>query len=183
MKPQSRKAGRARQSTISRRSVAIHEAGHAVLGLFLRLPIAKVTIEPNEALGALGHTIYSGAWLATVIEAFDGDGGIDAEIATGVRAVMVGMAGKLAEEVIVGHASHARHYDHDENGISEIVSRVCIGADEGDAFCAWLAVRTRRLVTVRRREIETVADALLARGTLSDEEVDSLLFPRPKSKL
>jgi ATP-dependent Zn protease len=159
-----------------RRCVAVHEAGHAVLAVLLGVPITSVTIRPNAASGSLGDTKHSLAWLQTILQASEeGDSG--EELVVAVRGIIVGLAGRLAEECIIGQSGPEAQYSHDEDGITELVSRVCGDHEEGDAFCKWLTVRARNMVVARRTDIERVADRLLDQETMSGEALDAVIFP------
>jgi hypothetical protein len=115
-----------------------------------------------------------------VARAFEeGDDGKRISVAT--QSIMVSLAGRIAEEVVLGHHGPPWSYRHDEENISEIVFRLCVGPDEGDAFVGWLTLRTRQRVQAKRvrAQIERVADALLEHETLNAEAIRGVMFPPP----
>jgi len=184
-----------------RRMTALHEAGHALLHYYLKNadPLHKVTIVPHgRALGmALSlpeEDSYSrtkgwledrvaicyGGWLAEDLiygETTTGAGN-DIQQATDMARRMAcewGMAedlgpiayGQEDEPIFLGKEI-ARHKDYSEEtarridcAVREILDRARSGA--------------RKIVEERRAELEAIADALLERETLTDDEVREIL--------
>ncbi|MDR0289407.1 MAG: ATP-dependent zinc metalloprotease FtsH [Treponema sp.] len=184
-----------------RRMTAIHEAGHALLHYFLKNadPLHKVTIVPHgRALGmALSlpeEDTYSrtkgwiedriaicyGGWLAENLIYSETTTGTKQDIqqATEMARHMVcewGMAedlgpvayGQEDEPIFLGKEI-ARHKDYSEetarridNAVKEILDRARDGAD--------------RIIREHKDGLEALADALLSRETLVDEEVRQIL--------
>ena len=193
-----------------RRMTAIHEAGHALLHYFLKNadPLHKVTIVPHgRALGmALSlpeEDSYSrtkgwiedriaicyGGWLAERLFYGETTTGTKQDIqqATEMARHMVcewGMADELGpvaygqeDEPIFLGKEIARHKDYSEEtarridqAVREILERARVQA-EG-------------IVSARRDGLEAIADALLDRETLSDEEVREILkLPPAKAEV
>jgi len=191
-----------------RRMTAIHEAGHALLHYFLKNadPLHKVTIVPHgRALGmALSlpeEDIYSrskgwledfiaicyGGWLAEKLFYDETTTGTKNDIkqATEMARNMVcewGMADELGpvaygqeDEPIFLGKEIARHKDYSEDtaqridrAVREILDRALSNA--------------REIIESRKSEIEKLADALLARETLIDDEVRQILgLPKKES--
>jgi cell division protease FtsH len=184
-----------------RRMTAIHEAGHALLHYFLKNadPLHKVTIVPHgRALGmALSlpeEDIYNrtrgwiedrisiryGGWLAENLIYNETTTGTKQDIqqATDMARHMVcewGMADELGpvaygqeDEPIFLGKEIARHKDYSEetaqridNAIKKILDRARSTAD--------------RIIRERRDGLEALADALLSRETLVDDEVRQIL--------
>jgi len=189
-----------------RRMTAIHEAGHALLHYFLKNadPLHKVTIVPHgRALGmALSlpeEDSYSrtkgwiedriaicyGGWLAEKLFFGETTTGTKQDIqqATDMARHMVcewGMAedlgpiayGQEDEPIFLGKEI-ARHKDYSEetarridNAVKEILDRSRVEAE--------------RIILERRDGLEALAEALLNRETLCDEEVREILnLPPP----
>ena len=190
-----------------RRMTAVHEAGHALLHYFLKNadPLHKVTIVPHgRALGmALSlpeEDSYSrtrgwildriaicyGGWSAEQLFYGETTTGTkqDLEQATDMARRMVcewGMAeevgpvtyGQEDEPIFLGKEI-ARHKDYSEETARRIDGAVKRILEEARA-------QAEDILNSRRTELEKLADALLARETLADEEVRSILGLEPKT--
>ena len=190
-----------------RRMTAVHEAGHALLHYFLKNadPLHKVTIVPHgRALGmALSlpeEDSYSrtrgwildriaicyGGWSAEQLFYGETTTGTkqDLEQATDMARRMVcewGMAEELGpvtygqeDEPIFLGKEIARHKDYSEETARRIDGAVKRILEEARA-------QAEDILNSRRTELEKLADALLARETLADEEVRSILGLEPKT--
>ena len=190
-----------------RRMTSIHEAGHALLHYFLKNadPLHKVTIVPHgRALGmamslpeedSYSRTrgwiedrivICYGGWAAEKLFYDETTTGTkqDLEQATDMARRMVcewGMAEELGpvtygqeDEPIFLGKEIARHKDYSEETaktIDKAVKKILSGA-----------VKTAEdILGSHKSELEKLADALLARETLADEEVRTILGLPPKS--
>ncbi|GHV85374.1 ATP-dependent zinc metalloprotease FtsH [Spirochaetia bacterium] len=184
-----------------RRMTAIHEAGHALLHYFLKNadPLHKVTIVPHgRALGmamslpeedSYSRTrgwiedrmvICYGGWTAEQIFYNETTTGTkqDLEQATDMARRMVcewGMSEELGpvtygqeDEPIFLGKEIARHKDY-----SEDIAKRIDGAVKKILESALTTART--ILESRKAELEKLADALLTRETLVDEEVRSLI--------
>ncbi|MCL2478902.1 MAG: AAA family ATPase, partial [Treponema sp.] len=191
-----------------RRMTAIHEAGHAILHYFLDNadPLHKVTIVPHgRALGmALSlpeedsycHTrgwiqdrivICYGGWIAEKTFYNETTTGIkqDIEQATDLARRMVcewGMADDLGpvsygqeEEPIFLGKEIARHKDYSENTAQRIDTAI-------RDILETARKKAEDIIRQQKNKLEKLAEALLARETLVDEEVRTLLDfpPRPQ---
>jgi cell division protease FtsH len=189
-----------------RRMTAIHEAGHALLHYFLKNsdPLHKVTIVPHgRALGmamslpeedSYSRTkgwiedrivICYGGWVAEKLFYDETTTGTkqDLEQATEMARRMVcewGMAETLGpvtygqeEEPIFLGKEIARHKDYSEETAQHIDREIKHILD---------AARTAAegILTENKTKLEKLADALLARETLSDDEVRTLLDLPPR---
>jgi len=184
-----------------RRMTAIHEAGHAILHYFLKNadPLHKVTIVPHgRALGAAlslpEEDSYSrskgwiedriaicyGGWLAETLFYNETTTGTknDIQQATEMARNMVcewGMAAELGpiaygqeDEPIFLGKEIARHKDYSEDtaqridrAVKEILDRA-----RGNAL---------KIIEENKSQLEKLADALLARETLIDDEVREII--------
>ena len=184
-----------------RRMTAIHEAGHALLHYFLKNadPLHKVTIVPHgRALGmalslpeedsysrAKGWiedriAICYGGWLAEKLFYSETTTGTknDIQQATEMARNMVcewGMAEELGpvaygqeDEPIFLGKEIARHKDYSEDTAQRIDRAVREILDRARENAA-------QILESRKTELEKLADALLARETLIDEEVRQIL--------
>jgi cell division protease FtsH len=188
-----------------RRMTAIHEAGHAILHYFLKNadPLHKVTIVPHgRALGASlslpEEDIYSrakgwiedriaicyGGWTAEKIFYNETTTGTknDIQMATEMARNMVcewGMAedigpvayGQEDEPIFLGKEI-ARHKDYSDDTAQRI-----------DMAVRGILDRARnnasKIIEGHKAELEKLADALLARETLIDDEVREILGLSP----
>jgi cell division protease FtsH len=187
-----------------RRITAIHEGGHALLHYYLKRadPLHKVTIVPHgRALGAAMSlpeedsysrtrgwimdriTICYGGWIAERLFYNETTTGTkqDLEQATEMARRMVcewGMADEMGpvtygqeEEPIFLGKEIARHKDYSEETAQRIdraVKKILDDARE----------QAEEILATHKQELEKLADNLLARETLIDDEVRSLLgFP------
>jgi cell division protease FtsH len=187
-----------------RRMTAIHEAGHALVHYYLPNadPLHKVTIVPHgRALGmALSlpeQDSYSrtkgwiedrivicyGGWIAEKLFYDETTTGTKQDIqqATEMARHMVcewGMAPELGpvaygqeEEPIFLGKEIARHKDYSEDTAKKIDKAVSVILDKGRA-------RAEKILGANKDKLEKLADALIDRETLIDEEVRDLLgFP------
>jgi cell division protease FtsH len=187
-----------------RRMTAIHEAGHALLHYYLEHadPLHKVTIIPHgRALGmamslpeedSYSRTrgwildrivICYGGWTAEKLFYNETTTGTkqDIEQATEMARRMVcewGMADEMGpvtygqeEEPIFLGKEIARHKDYSEDTAQRIDTAVKRILDENRR-------KAEEILELRKPELEKLADALLSRETLVDDEIRSLLgFP------
>jgi cell division protease FtsH len=189
-----------------RRMTAVHEAGHALLHYFLKNadPLHKVTIVPHgRALGmALSlpeEDSYSrtrgwiedriaicyGGWLAEKLFYNETTTGTKQDIqqATEMARHMVcewGMADELGpvafgkeEEPIFLGKEIARHQDYSEETARRIDKAVKEILDRMRDIAAGI-------IQSRRAELEKIADALISRETLIDDEVREILGLPPR---
>jgi cell division protease FtsH len=187
-----------------RRMTAIHEAGHALLHYYLEDadPLHKVTIVPHgRALGVTmplptedvySHTkgwikdfivICYGGWTAEKLFYNETTTGTkqDLEQATGMARRMVcewGMAeevgpvsyGQEDEPIFLGKEI-ARHKDYSEDTARNIDRAIKEILDEAKNMAD-------KILTTHKKKLEKLADLLLEKETLVDEEIRSLLgFP------
>ena len=192
-----------------RRMTAIHEAGHAILHYFLENadPLHKVTIVPHgQALGmamslpeedSYSRTrgwiqdrivICYGGWIAEKTFYNETTTGTkqDIEQATDLARRMVcewGMADDLGpvsygqeDEPIFLGKEIARHKDYSENTAQRIDSAIRDILENGRN-------KAEAIIRVQKEKLEKLAEALLSRETLIDEEIRSLLNFPPRSDL
>ena len=189
-----------------RRMTAIHEAGHALLHYFLKNsdPLHKVTIVPHgRALGASlslpEEDTYSrskgwiedriaicyGGWLAEKLFYNETTTGTknDIQQATEMARNMVcewGMAedigpvayGQEDEPIFIGKEI-ARHKDYSEDTAQRIDRAVMEILDKARNNAS-------KIIESHKTEVEKLAEALLARETLIDDEVREILGLGPK---
>jgi ATP-dependent Zn protease len=131
-----------------RLEIAVHEAGHVVIARVLRFPVRGATIRAWHGGGR--------AWL-------DADDGSNA-------AIIVTLAGRAATEVILGRADDFGCSTDDAPARRMLRTKGYVGF--GMAIKLYDA---RLLIREHRRAVEAVANALLARETLTGAEIDLLI--------
>jgi hypothetical protein len=133
--------------------VATHEAGHSVVSRVLGLRSGRATLRDGDGHGRS----YS---------AHDG----------GLKAVLVALAGRAATEVLLGYASDPG-CSVDDDRATRLVEANGFGWDRCFAFDVrqCLLADTHKLVRKHRAKIALVALGLLARGSLSGDEIDRLI--------
>jgi hypothetical protein len=145
--------------------IAIHEAGHAVIGRILTLPCREATIKPDFDEGWAGYSHHGEFWSA------DAEWLRRGKCRTGQPHLQIAhvinlMAGAEAEIELLGNCEGGDGNDRKE--ISAI-------GRQFDFSEARLRKMTRMLVRRHRALIERVADALLAETTLSGPDLDKLV--------
>jgi len=183
-----------------KRTVAYHEAGHAVAGWFLQHvdPLLKVSIVPR-GIAALGYAQYlpRDQYLYSKEQLLDRMcmtlGGRIAEIlifgkiSTGARDDLEKVT-KLAYSQItqfgmnakLGNVAYPRPKDGEiafEKPYSQATAKLI--DDEVKALVLMAFERTKKLLTDKRDAIEKVASLLLEREVIKREDLRNLLGPRP----
>jgi ATP-dependent Zn protease len=133
-----------------RKRLAIHESGHAIAAITLGLPIVAVTIADGDP-----H-VHRGVYKQTP------------DLAVECLAIMC-LSGPAAEELCCGPIT-----DHGDR-IDRQMARGYLRERYNEAQLVLqferMQLAAERLVTSSRREITSVATALLRRGTLTADEV------------
>lgn len=161
-----------------RRSVAIHEAGHAVIGRVVGLPCGLASIVPDDDLECEGRAIVGDADTAwnewQLREKFRGH-----ESAVRAR-IIAAQAGYEAEAEIVGQATG--NDDDDREVAAACAEDLSVLEDREAAALDRLRRAARHLVRWHRGEIERVAAALQDHQALTGDEIDALLPPMLMSR-
>lgn len=189
-----------------RRMTAVHESGHALLHYFLKNadPLHKVTIVPHgRALGMAMSlpeedsysrtrgwiedriTIMYGGWAAEKLIYNETTTGtkLDIQQATDLARKMVcewGMAddigpvsyGQEEEPIFIGKEI-ARHKDYSEDMAQKIDQAIWAVLAKG-------IETAQSIIKQERKKLELLADSLITRETLSDDEIRALLGLPPR---
>ncbi|KAL5628726.1 hypothetical protein BROUX41_002117 [Berkeleyomyces rouxiae] len=182
---------------IEKRTVAYHEAGHAVCGWFFKDadPLLKVSIIPRGQ-GALGYAQYlpQDAYLMTVEQLMDRmamtlGGRISEEmhfptVTTGASddfKKVTQMAQRMVTEWGMSEKVGPMHYENNPNQIQKPFAEST--AQQIDAEVHRIVeeayARCRALLTSKKTEIGLVAEELLGKEVLTRDDMVRLLGPRP----
>jgi ATP-dependent Zn protease len=156
---------------------AIHEAGHAVIGRVLGMLCGNTTIEPDDDSG--GHGIIHDP--DDIDDAWKRQGRYRNFSTVYVGRIMSFMAGAEAEVEILGKCQGGDGDDRHQIARMMMSRWLHIPGYEEDGdgsaerFEARLRTKTSGLVRRHRDKIERVAAALLARRTLTAEQVEAAM--------
>jgi len=155
---------RSRGRRSSERRTAYHEAGHAVARYRLR-GTRSAGVGAAEAAGRSEHRPpYARPPLLLRLP----------EV---LSRIQVCLGGSVAERRGVGRAD-PRAADADRARARELALRVSFDP-ETELLLRWMAARTEHLIEFYWPDVETVARALLKRGSLTARELGELLGPAP----
>jgi len=180
-----------------RRTVAYHEAGHAIAGWFLEHadPLLKVTIVPRSN-GALGFAQY----LPKEMQLFTKEALIDR--------ICMALGGRVSEEINFGRITTGASDDLNKvtqmayamtavYGMNETVGRVSFPKDENSfnkpysestaqlideevrRLVDHAYQRTKALLEEHKEDVKKVAERLLALETISQHDIKELVGARP----
>lgn len=155
--------------------IAVHEAGHAVIGRALGMECGLVTIEPDS--NSAGHSITLDP--LHTLERREHIGRFREE-----RSVLVGyivslMAGAESEGILLGHCQGGdgedrRWLDFALDSLQRPGTETQAGLTK---FEQRLRRSCRRLVRHHKNNIQTVADMLLERKTIDGAVLDEMIKP------
>jgi ATP-dependent Zn protease len=151
------------------RHTAVHEAGHAVIARRLMLVCGGTTIKADG--GSAGHSVIEDpsecidAWRQRGKERMNDDVAFHARI-------LAYMAGAEAEIIILGSTQGGDGHDRDQ--IELMAEELESDSARWSRIESRLRAMTRMLVQRHRDRIERVAEALLAKETLSAEAIDKI---------
>jgi len=137
-----------------RRSAAYHEAGHAVIGIVLRLNVRSAEVQETD--GRVGQTLHT-----SMGHRYDGDW----PPAHRIRREILGLlAGAFAAKVADGRFDHrGARYDYDT--VVDFALHLAGSGDDASRLIRRAEEQTRALVERHWPAIVTVADELMRVGT------------------
>ncbi len=160
----SQKVGEARR----REATAYHEAGHAVAAWKLGYrPISASIIAADESVGEVRHenpygnnAEYDGSELGRLrIE----------------RAIIIRLAGPIAQKRYRPTSWRRWQGGADYAVAADLALVVCGSGKIASAFLKWLDLRAKALIEQNWPIVERLANALLKRGTVSEDEIAVLM--------
>jgi hypothetical protein len=141
---------------LSRIRTAYHEAGHAVISRAFGVSVVRATIIREGS--SLGHILN----------------GSDVHSANGLAHVMILMAGREAEQMVLGFHHDTRGDRSDRRKIMSALRH--IWSSDRDKLIKEMRIRTGRLVMRKfRQSIINVAQALLSAETLDQKRLDQII--------
>jgi len=161
-------------------STAYHEAGHAVVAYIERIKIRKATIVPGkDYLGVVTRQMIE----KHVRDAFEFAGITPAKRARVESFIMLSLAGGIAERKHRGRANHIGSRADYETAAGLAMDATGSG-EEATAYFRWLYIRTEQIIDAYWYLVEAVAEALLAKQTLTTADVEQIVHdtPIPKRK-
>ncbi len=181
-----------------KKTVAYHEAGHAICGWFFRCadPILKVSIIPRGQ-GALGYAQYlpvGDAYLMNVNQLMDRmamtlGGRVSEElhfetVTTGASddfRKVTRMATNMVTEWGMSEKLGPLHFDNDQNQWQKPFAESTAQTIDAEVRRIVDAAykQCRDLLTARKKEIGLIAEELLRKEVLTREDMIRLLGPRP----
>jgi hypothetical protein len=159
-----------------REATAYHEAGHAVAAWRLGAGPRSVTIIPrSDSQGELSFE-------SPVSNIHFDLNGSDRTRNRGERAIIICLAGPIAQRRFAPRSWRQWHGVSDYHAALDIALRLNESSRAAKAHLKWLEIRTENLVESSWSFVERVATALSVRGTLSSDEIRSLLLPMHAQK-
>jgi ATP-dependent Zn protease len=170
--------GLAARSGLLRR-ISIHEAGHATVALVQGRRIEAATVVPGEDYAGKVSEAESPEMMADMLDLLSGDQ-MTVEVEAHARRHVVGyLAGKISEWLFCPAQSWMS--DRDRSASSDLklataFARAICGSDEAaEALLAHARTGAREILETNAGVVLAIADALMARGTLSSFEIEEII--------
>jgi ATP-dependent Zn protease len=151
-------------------ATAHHEAGHAVLAVYLNLGFEHVTIEANEGEDASGITMQLDEWHENTQEMR-----LHAEEAFWQRRATMLYAGVEAHRRFAPSADCEAGAGSDYRSAADAIERITADAKSQDALHSYTRRRAQLLVEHYWPEIKALAGALLKDRSLNSEQIREIL--------
>ncbi len=172
-----------RNPELDLQATAYHEAGHAVVAWWLGVGIRRATIIPDKSDNSRGHVLNHSLRPSTY-EGIELADPFDTSRLRAEKRVMVSMAGEMAQRRFNPHSVRFYHASSDREYIIGVLERYAIWRDgirdtrpHHKLLQGWTEMILSRLWYV----VETVANALLERRTLSGKDLRAVMLKaKPK---
>jgi hypothetical protein len=148
---------------------AYHEAGHAVMSVYLRRSFRLVSVIPDKDDESIGRVLYH---KLSNINYEDIDDKAERQIQ---RLIMCAMAGPAAENIFSGRNSNIAFGDMEH--IKILVTILISDQEELSLYTRWLWVKTRNIMLMPINQVSTkaLAEALLERKSLSSKAARKIM--------
>jgi ATP-dependent Zn protease len=157
-----------------RKATAYHEAGHAVIAWRLGAHPRSVTIVPKGEVQ--GETVQESPFIEADF-VFDGSDHARNRVE---RAIIICLAGPMAQRRFAPRSWRRWHGGPDYVVAFDLALRVNGSPAAAKVHMKWLEMRAQALLESVWSYVEAIASELLKRGTLSAEEIRSILLPMHK---
>lgn len=158
--------------TISLKQTAYHEAGHAVMTVWLRLRCRHVSIIPDENEGTLGH-LLQGKPARVEPESVEPSSKTQFQLE---RLALVDLAGNAAECLLTGRKCFAGSNSDFTNACNRLY-HLTKDEDEIRAYIGWLRERAKTTLSLNFNwfAVETLANELLKEKYLGRKKVYKII--------
>jgi hypothetical protein len=158
--------------TISLKQTAYHEAGHAVMAVWLRCRCLHVSIIPDENEGTLGH-LLRGKLARVEPEPLEPSAKTRLQLE---RLVLVYLAGNAAEYLLTGRKCFASS-NSDFMDAYDYLNYLTRNEEEIRAYIGWLRERAKTILSLNFNwfAVETLANELLKEKYLGRRKVYKLI--------
>jgi hypothetical protein len=152
-------------------AMAFHQAGHAVMAFSFGIGLIQVEIKESceEHLSGLGSK-----WLNSAADP-EGRRPLFEDWDRVRKEIVVILAGSIAE-TLAGVEPDTERAAYDNRQAADLAWLLCYSDEEFNAMFMWLPLHARWFVTSVWGLISAVAEALVARGRLSAEDVRTIAF-------
>jgi hypothetical protein len=157
-------------------STAFHEAGHVVAAWSRGLKTHSATIIPTP--GFRGHTLHANPW-----RGIRRNSTLPSIRDRAESAIVVQLAGPEAQRRHSPRSWRSHHGASDFEDAFDAAMGLSSSSEAAHAYLDWLAIVTRDEITTLWPQVETVAQALVARQTLSAAEIKVLLVGAPDTSV
>ena len=156
------------------RSTAYHEAGHAFVACYFRLATHSISIKPEKGVSD-GHLHYQNPLAGVDLHRdYSDEARFKAE-----KLMIICFAGPTAQRHYNPKGARKYHAEHDMEIVDKLMMRIAGGSKETmKAHHKWLSLKTLDIVSdpIHWGTISRLAEALIERGSLTEEEIDKLVY-------
>jgi hypothetical protein len=160
------------------RRVALHEAGHCVVAIAQGRRINFATVVAGRDYAGKMSEEETPEMMTELLDLLSG-GRATAEVEACARKHVVGyMAGMVTEWLMCPRESWQSNRHHTAGSdlkLAKLFAKaICRSEEEAEALLTSARAEARQILLARRRLVEAIADALMARGTMTGDELDEI---------